>query len=51
MSITKVPQHTKKEQQLLFSYFDTVFIDFDLEVDLKKIKDQIKMGNKKPGNK
>jgi hypothetical protein len=51
MRTQSIPMYTQEEQKVLFTYFDTVLIDFDSEVELKKIKDHIKRGNKKPGNK
>lgn len=52
MRVSEMPNATKKEEQnLLFSYYDVVLVDFDSLPEVKKIKKPIPKGTKKPGNK
>lgn len=51
MTNLKEPNYSKEDQTILYSYFDTVWIDFDMLSELKKVKGQVKKRSKKPGNK
>lgn len=53
MNIAKHQQAMREKHELLFTYFDTVMVDFDNEVEMKKIKEivQEKKPNKKQKNK
>jgi hypothetical protein len=51
MKSTEIPSYSKEEQKMLFSYFDTVLVDFDSLLEMKKIKDQLIKATKKSGNK
>lgn len=51
MIVANTPKSTKEEQRMLFSYLDTVLVDFDKLEELKKEKKPAQKRNKKPGNK
>lgn len=51
MKVSERPSSTKDEQGTLFSYFDTVWVDFDSLPEVKKVKKPAQKRTKKNGNK